>query len=107
MHPVLDCELVTLRQRQLAAAAVHHADAARPALAGPVLPGRPSVGRPGRGRAGALSARWSADLATVLLRRRMTVAERRAARLDRDRARLGAAIADVEARARATRARLA
>ena len=81
MHPVLDCDLARLRHADLRADAV-------------TAPGRPA-------------SRWSTEVAALLLRRSIAVAERRAARLERDTARLTAALADVEARARTTRARLA
>ena len=81
MHPVLDCDLARLRHADLRADAV-------------AAPGRPA-------------SRWATEVAALVLRRSIAVAERRAARLERDTARLAAALADVEARARTTRARLA
>ena len=80
MHPLLDCELARLRHAELR----------------PVAPR--TVTRP---------SRWSVELAALLLRRSIAVAERRAARLEADTTRLGAVLDDVEGRARAARARLA
>jgi len=80
MHPLFTCELV----RQ------YHA-ARRPYSA--VHPGP--------------APRWSTEVSALLLRRSIVVAERRAARLERDTDRLTAVLTDVEARARTARARLA
>ncbi len=88
MHPVLDCDLARLRHADLRAAAT-----------GPLPAPVGGVGRP--------ASRVSTEVAALVLRRSIAVAERRAARLERETTRLAAALADVEARARSTRARLA
>jgi hypothetical protein len=80
MHPVLDCDLARLRHAELR----------------PVGPRRSTP-----------PSRWSVELSAMLLRRSIAVAERRAARLERDTTRLAAVLADVEGRARVARARLA
>jgi len=80
MHPVLDCDLARLRHAGL---------------------------RPVGPRTDTPPSRWSVEVTALLLRRSIAVAERRAARLERDTTRLTAVLADVEGRARVARARLA
>lgn len=81
MHPSTVCDVARQRHHELRSAA---------RVPGPAGP-----------------PRWATELAALALRRSMSVAERRARWLERDTARLAAALVDVEERARTARARLA